>query len=228
MNSAPDTEHRAALVHYSQACVTSGLSNATAGNISLRQGDGMLITPSGIPPDRMTPDQIAHVAFDGHVTGSWKPSSEWALHAALYRNRPDAQAIVHAHPTYCVALSVLRQAMPPFHYMVAGFGGNEVPCAPYRTFGGVELARAVADTMGQRYHACLMANHGMIALGATLEAAFVRTEKLEVLARQYQLARTMGPVTLLTDAEMAEVHTAYRTYGYGSAAKTEGPADGGR
>mgnify|MGYP000389198262 CR=1 FL=1 len=210
-----EAEIRSALVHYSREAVARGLSNATAGNISMRFGDGMLITPSGIAPDKMEGDQIAQVAFDGRFKGNWKPSSEWALHARLYEQRPDASAIVHAHPTYCVALSTLREAMPPFHYMVAGFGGNEVPCARYETFGSTDLADAVAETMGTRYTACLMANHGMIAIGNDLVMAFTRTEKLEVLAQQYQLARTMGPVVLLTEAEMAVVHEAYKTYGYG-------------
>lgn len=210
-----DSDIRKALVHYSRECVTRGLSNATAGNISMRFGNGMLITPSGVAPDRMEPDQIAEVAFDGSFKGTLKPSSEWALHAALYRNRPEARAILHAHPTYCVALSVLRQPMPAFHYMVAGFGGNEVPCAPYASFGTQELADAVTGTMGTVYNACLMANHGMIALGPDLDTAFIRTEKLETLARQYQLARTMGDIVLLTGPEMASVHEAYKSYGYG-------------
>jgi len=213
-----ESEIRQALVHYSRESVARGLSNATAGNLSVRFGEGMLITPSGIAPDRMTEDQIAEVAFDGSFSGTWKPSSEWALHAALYSTRPEAQGIVHAHPTYCVALSTLREPIPAFHYMVASFGGNEVPCAPYRTFGGQALAQAVAETMGTTYRACLMANHGMIALAGSLGAAFDLTEKLEVLARQYQLARTMGAVKLLSDREMAEVHEAYRSYGYGKPA----------
>lgn len=210
-----EPEIRKALVHYSRELVARGLSNATAGNLSLRHGDGMLITPSGIAPDVMEEDQIVPVSFDGRFEGNWKPSSEWALHAILYRHRPEAQAIVHAHPTYCVALSVLREAMPAFHYMVAAFGGNLVPCAPYRTFGSHALAEAVAETMGTTYTACLMGNHGMIAIGGSLGAAFSQAEKLEVLARQYQLARTMGPVQLLTDDEMTQVHAAYKAYGYG-------------
>ncbi len=217
-----ETEIRQALVHYSRESVARGLSNATAGNLSIRFNEGMLITPSGIAPDQMSEDQIAEVTFDGSFKGKWKPSSEWALHAILYRTRPEARAIVHAHPTYCVALSVLREAMPPFHYMVASFGGNEVPCAPYRTFGGQALAEAVAGTMGTTYKACLMANHGMIALGGSLASAFAQTEKLEVLARQYQLARTMGTAKLLSDEEMAEVHEAYKSYGYGEPGTSTG------
>lgn len=211
---------RQALVDHSRLCVTRGLSNATAGNISMRFGSGMLITPSGIDPDRMEPDQIAEVAFDGTFKSNWKPSSEWALHAALYTSRPEAQAIVHAHPTYCVAISCLRQPIPPFHYMVASCGGNEVPCAPYAPFGSQALADAVAETMGTKYTACLMANHGMIALGSSLHAAFGLTEKLEVLAHQYQLARSIGDPVLLSDDDMATVHAAYKSYGYGKPSAT--------
>ena len=214
-----EADIRQALVDYSRLCVTRRLSNATAGNISMRHGSGMLITPSGIEPEAMHPDQIAEVAFDGSFSGTHKPSSEWALHGALYQLRPDARAIVHAHPTYCVALSCLREALPPFHYMVAGFGGNEVPCAPYAPFGSQALAEAVARTMGQTYSACLMANHGMIALAGTLDAAFAKTEKLEVLAHQYQLARSMGAPVLLSDGDMATVHDSYKTYGYGKPAE---------
>ncbi|MFC4669983.1 class II aldolase/adducin family protein [Seohaeicola nanhaiensis] len=212
-------EIREALVHYSRLCVERGLSNATAGNISMRFEAGMLITPSGIPPDRMEPGQISAVSFDGRFSGNWKPSSEWALHAALYQRRPEAGAVLHAHPTYCVALSCLREPMPPFHYMVASFGGNEVPCAPYETFGSQALAEAVVATMGTRFTACLMANHGMIALAGDLETAMGRTEKLEVLARQFQLARAMGSPVLLSEEEMAVVHRQYKTYGYGTPAE---------
>lgn len=213
-----EDEIRAALVEYSRACVEKGLSNATAGNISMRFQGGMLITPSGVEPQRMSPGQIAQVDFDGSYRGDWKPSSEWALHAALYRARADAQAIVHAHPVNCVALSCLREPMPPFHYMIASFGGNLVPCAPYAPFGSQALADGVAETMGPVYRGCLMANHGMIAFGQTLSAAFALTEKLEVLALQYRLARSMGAPVLLSDDDMAAVHEAYRSYGYGKPA----------
>lgn len=208
-----EDEIRQALVDHSVLCITRGLSNATAGNISIRFGDRMLITPSGISPDRMSPDQIAEVTFDGSFTGGWKPSSEWALHAALYRARPDAQAIVHAHPTHCVAISCLREPIPPFHYMIASFGGNDVPCAPYAPFGSQALADEVARTMGANYTACLMANHGMIAISSSLRGAFDLTEKLEVLAHQYQQVRSVGTPILLSAEDMATVHDSYKNYG---------------
>lgn len=216
-----DAESRNALVAYSRACIAANLSNATAGNISVRTGTGMLITPSGVPPEEMRPEMMVPCTFEGDWEGAWKVSSEWALHAALYRARSDAKAVVHAHPTHCVALSSLRRPIPAFHYMVAGFGGNEVPCAPYETFGSLALAETVSATLGQRYHACLMANHGMIALGSNLSAAYLRTEKLEALAQQYILACSMGSPALLDDAEMAQVHATYETYGYGALAREQ-------
>jgi L-fuculose-phosphate aldolase len=211
-----EVELRRDLVKYSRDCIARGLSNATAGNISVRFENGMLITPSGIEPFDMREEQIAAVTFDGASIGPLKPSSEWALHATLYRRRPEVQAVVHAHPVHCVALSALQKPIPSFHYMVAGFGGDEIPCAPYEVFGSQALADVVSSTIGQSYHSCLMANHGMIALGPDLKTAMSRTEKLETLARQYQLAKSVGDPILLTAAEMATVREAYATYGYGS------------
>lgn len=211
-----EAEIRDALVHYSRETITRKLSNATAGNMSIRGGRGMFITPTSVPPEAMTADQMVDMALDGTHDGAWRPSSEWALHARLYQQRPEIGAVVHAHPLYCVALSCLRQPIPPFHYMVAGFGGTEVPCARYETFGTIELADAVAETMGTRLTACLMANHGMIAVGRDLAAAFARTEKLEVLAQQYQMARaTGGEIVMLTEAEMQDVIRSYTSSGYG-------------
>lgn len=216
-----ESEIRAAIVAFSRKAVAQGLSEGTSGNISVRHGQGMLITPSGVAPEAMQADQIVEIGPDGSTNGGWKPSSEWALHARLYAARPEARAIVHAHPPHCVALSCLREPMPPFHYMIAAFGGDEVPCAPYATFGTEALAETVAVTMGARYHACLMANHGMIALGADLESAYQRAETVETLARQYHLARTMGRVVLLSSDEMAAAHAAFGSYGYGRPGMTD-------
>lgn len=214
-NKMTENEIRASLVHYSRLCIEKGLSDGTAGNISMRFDDRMLITPSGIPPGQMDEAQIAEVFFDGRFCGTWKPSSEWELHAELYKSCPDAHAIVHAHPTYCVAQSVSRKPIPSFHYMIASFGGDEVPCAPYAQFGTAALARSVVNTIGTQYSAVLMANHGMITIGKDLRTAFTNTEKLEVMARQYHLAKIMGEIVLLTKFEMADVHEAYRKLGFG-------------
>ena len=208
-----ETEARLSLVAAARDSVRLGLNSGTVGNFSLHHGAGMLITPTGILPDRMQPEQIVAMDLDGGWKGDWRPSSEWAIHARLYAARPDAGAVVHAHPDNCVALSCLREAIPPFHYMVAGFGGTTVPCAPYACFGSMDLALAVAETVEQTFNACLMANHGMVALGSDLDAALSRASKLEFLAKQYLLARAAGEPVLLSPAEMAEVALRYQSYG---------------
>lgn len=201
------------LVEAARQSVALGLNAGTAGNFSLRRPGGLWITPTGIPPESMTPDQIVAMTSEGTWKGDWRPSSEWAIHAQIYAARPAVCAVVHAHPDNCVALSCLRLPIPAFHYMVAALGGDEVPCAPYARFGTGALARAVAQTLGTGLHACLMANHGMVTLGPTLEVALSRASRLEMLARHYLLARAAGEPVLLTEAEMAEVAAGYMTYG---------------
>lgn len=208
-----ESEARLALVAAARDSVRLGLNSGTVGNFSLRHGGGMLITPTGIMPDTMQPEQIVAMDLGGNWQGDWRPSSEWAIHAGLYVARPDARAVVHAHPDHCVALSCLRKAIPPFHYMVAGFGGTTIPCVPYACFGSMELARGVATTMEQTFTACLMANHGMVTLGPDLDAALLRASKLETLAKQYLLALSAGDPVLLSPAEMDEVALRYQTYG---------------
>ncbi|MFN4156578.1 MAG: class II aldolase/adducin family protein [Paracoccaceae bacterium] len=205
-------EPRAALVTAARVTVTMGLNAGAVGNFSLRHGAGMLITPTGIAPASMTPSQIVEMGFDGTWHGDWQPSSEWAIHARIYQTT-GARAVVHCHPDHSVALSALHHDIPPFHYMVAGFGGNVIPCARYACFGSPALAEAVVAALGQTYSACLMASHGVVTLGPDLATALARAEKLETLARQYLLARLAGEPVLLTPAEMAEVHERYATYG---------------
>lgn len=208
-----ETEAREALVAAACSSVRLGLNSGTVGNLSLRFGEGLLITPSGIPPEKMSRAQIVLMTLDGAWQGDWLPSSEWAIHARIYAARPEAGAVVHAHPDHCVALSCLREPIPPFHYMVAGFGGSTVPCARYACFGSLDLADAVAEALGDHSTACLMANHGMIALGPDLAAALSRAAKLEVLARQYVLALQAGRPVLLTQPEMELVQAQYGQYG---------------
>ncbi|MBE7183241.1 MAG: class II aldolase/adducin family protein [Methylobacterium mesophilicum] len=216
MNRNPDVNQenaaRAALVEASRQSVAIGLNSGTAGNFSVRHGDGMLITPTGIAPAGLEPHQIVAVGLDGSWSGDWRPSSEWAIHARLYETT-DARAVVHAHPDHCVALASLRRPIPPFHYMVAGFGGSEVPCADYACFGGPELAETVVAAMGTTYSACLMANHGVVTTGADIATALGRAQKLETLARQYILACSVGQPVLLTTDELKDVRARYRTYG---------------
>jgi L-fuculose-phosphate aldolase len=185
-----------------------GLIQGSSGNVSVRHGDGMLISPTGTTPERIDPARVVAMGLDSPAPGA---SSEWALHAALYRAAPSLGAVVHTHADACTALACLGEPLPAFHYMVAGFGGDDVRCAPYATFGTPALATAAAEAMRGRT-ACLLANHGMVAAGPTLEAAAAAAFDLEMLARQYLLARSAGSPRLLTPAQMAEARERYRTY----------------
>jgi L-fuculose-phosphate aldolase len=164
----------------------------------------------------MTPEMIALCDLDGGYSGEWLPSSEWRMHLAIYRARPEAQAVVHVHSTYATALSCLRKPIPAFHYMVAVAGGTDIPLVPYATFGTEELAGHVARGLTDR-KACLMAHHGQVAMGPTLAAALELAHEVEVLAEQYLKVLTLGPVACLSDAEMAVVLEKFKSYGRAAA-----------
>ncbi|MBN9551603.1 MAG: class II aldolase/adducin family protein [Alphaproteobacteria bacterium] len=211
--SDQSTVMRQSLVDAVRAIASKGLNSGTSGNISLRSGaGGMLITPTGIAPEKLDQAAMVEMTLDGDWDGEIRPSSEWNMHAAIYKAFPQAQAVVHAHPDHCVALSCLRQGLPPFHYMIASFGGDDVPCSDYAPFGTAELAQVVVRALAQR-NTCLIANHGMIAYGPDLATAVARTEKLETLARQYMLASMLGRPVMLTDDELSVVKNRYKTYG---------------
>jgi L-fuculose-phosphate aldolase len=188
-----------------------GLNHGSAGNVSMRFGEGALITPTGGRGDWLTPDDIVHISLDGEVSGRGKPSSEWRFHTGILRTRPEAEAVVHTHADCCVALSCLRKPIPPFHYMIASFGGNDVPCSRYEPFGSAALADVAVEAI-KGHLACLLANHGMIAMGRSLQHALDLTVKLETLARQYILACQVGEPVLLDEEELVEVHARYGTY----------------
>lgn len=194
----------------------TGLNQGSSGNISIRHEDGILITPAGAQKSNLSASQIVWLDLDGNVRdgGNAVPSTEWRLHTEIHRHRPDVEAVVHSHADSCVALSCLRRPLPPFQYQIASFGGDEVPCSRYEPFGSDALADAVVAALGARYRACLMANHGMIAVGRSLTHARDLTVKLETLARQYILAASVGAPVLLTAEEMAEVHRRYPYYGH--------------
>jgi len=204
---------RAALCDAYRDLGRRGLIQGSSGNVSVRQagdehGGGMLISPTRMTPERIEPANLVSMCLDGPEPGA---SSEWALHAALYRSDPAVGAVVHTHADACTALACLGEPLPAFHYMVAGFGGDDVRCAPYATFGTPALAEAAALAMRGRT-ACLLANHGMIAAGPTLDAAVAATLNLEMLARQYLLAPSAGPPRLLTPEQMAKARERFRTY----------------
>jgi L-fuculose-phosphate aldolase len=216
VSPAPITEAaaREAIVAGYRTLAAEGLMHGSAGNVSARVGDRMVITPSGIDAARIGVDALVGMTLDGDAPGGGIPSSEWRMHAGLYRRHPQAGAIVHTHADACVALACLRRGLPAFHYMVAGFGGDDVRCAPYAPFGSARLAELAADAMEGR-SACLLANHGMLARGATVAAAVASTLRLETLCRQYLLALQAGEPVLLDDTEMRAVHERYTHYGRG-------------
>ena len=189
------------------------LSPGRSGNVSRRFRDGMLITPSGMAYDSILPHDIVFVADDGSVAdGQRKPSSEWLFHLAAYRARADRSAVVHTHSMHATVLACAGRAIPAFHYMVAIAGGRNIPLVPYAMFGTEKLARYVAKGLKKR-DACLMANHGQIALGDTCAKALDLAAEVEILAEQYFKVLCLGKPILLGDAEMKNVLARFKSYG---------------
>jgi L-fuculose-phosphate aldolase len=191
-----------------------GFMPGKSGNVSCRTARGCLITPAGLPYAETTPADLVEVAPDGSVlAGQRRPSSEWRLHTAIYAARPEAGAVVHTHSPFATALACARQGIPPFHYMIALGGGPDIPCSAYATFGTAALAEAcVAALAGRR--AALLANHGSVALGATLAGAQALAMEVENLARQYLTLRAAGLAPVLLDsAELGAVFAQFGDYG---------------
>ena len=219
MTARPKSEERAlreAVVATALAMNAAGINRGKSGNVSARWRDGafdgFLVTPTGIPYDRTTPEQIVAMTLAGEARGSMLPSSEWRFHRDIYAARADAQAIVHAHAPFATTLACMHRGIPPFHYMIAVAGGKDIRCAPYATFGTQELSdHAVAALAGR--HACLLANHGMITLGASLDAALALAVEVETLAEMYWRALQIGEPVPLSDGEMDVVLEKFRTYG---------------
>lgn len=203
-----------------------GLSPGRSGNVSCRfthakYGPGMLITPTGKAYEDTSPADIVFVAGDGRVPkAQLKPSSEWQFHLAAYQARPDRHALVHTHSMHATVLACAHKPIPAFHYMVAMAGGKDIPCVPYATFGTDALARHLAEGLKDR-DACLMANHGLVALGTTLERALALAFEVEVLSEQYTKVLTLGPAHILDDAEMALMVEKFKTYGQNAALKSD-------
>ena len=186
----------------------AGLIAGSSGNVSVREGAGMLISPSGTTPGRIAADLVVSMRLDCPAPGA---SSEWALHGAIYVARPELAAIVHTHADACTALACLNEGLPAFHYGVLGFGGGDVRCAPYTTFGTPELARLAVTALEGRT-ACLLGNHGVITAGASLDAATEAAFELERLCRQYLLARAAGVPRLLTLREIDAARERWEAY----------------
>ena len=200
----PHETLRIAIIQAARSMAALGINQGAAGNLSVRAGDRMLITPSAIPYEEMTPDMIAAMPLQSNY-GAWegpkRPSSEWRFHLDIFRARPEIGAVVHTHAPYATALAMARRDIPPCHYMVTRFGGGTVRCAPYTLFGTAELSTLALEALKDRT-ACLLANHGFIATGPSLQAAMAAAVELEALAKQYMLSLTIGGPVLLTDEEI--------------------------
>lgn len=191
---------------------SSGLNRGTSGNVSCREGEHFLITPTGVPVDEITPSKIVSLDFEGKVMGPGKPSSEWQFHSAIFKARPEINAVVHTHAPHATALACLREDLPPFHYMIAIAGGDSVRCAPYALFGTDTLSQHAVTALADR-KACLLANHGMITLGRNLDEAMAIAIELESLCQQYLIARQVGHPVLLSADEMRAVIERFKSYG---------------
>ncbi len=202
---------RKQLIAVMRRTLVLGLNTGTAGNASLRAGRDFLVTPSGVSYGRMTPGDIVTVTTTGETRGKRKPSSEWCLHAAILAARPEFSAVLHTHAPHVAALSTLRKGIPAFHYMVAVAGGADIRCAPYATFGTKKLADNAVTALAGR-SACLLANHGMIACGRSLDEALDLALEVENLTRQYLLALAAGAPRNLSATEMARVLKKFTTY----------------
>ncbi|HEY1933381.1 MAG TPA: class II aldolase/adducin family protein [Acetobacteraceae bacterium] len=203
---------RAALLSLYRELARRGMNAGSSGNVSARTRAGMLITPSGCSAETLSATGLVAMALDGGVRGKATPSSEWSMHAAIYAAFPDASWIVHTHADACTALACLNEGLPGFHYMVTRFGGDDVRCAPYVTFGTPELAALAVQAMQGRT-ACLLGNHGMIVQGRSMQEALTGAVLLETLCRQYLMARAAGAVRVLTAEEMRAAQERFRTYG---------------
>ena len=188
------------------------INQGASGNVSVRCGDGFLITPSGIAYEYMTPNDIIFVTLDGKAEAARrKPSSEWRMHRDIYAARPEAGAVLHAHSTFATALSCHRLDIPAFHYMIAIAGGADIRCADYALFGTQELSDSMLQALADR-RACLLGTHGMICFHDDLDSVLWLGIEIETLARQYWHARQLGEPLLLDEAQMAEVLAKFKTY----------------
>ena len=212
---------REAVIATALAMNAAGINRGKSGNVSARWRDaafdGFLVTPTGVPYHQTAPEQIVAMTLEGKARGTLLPSSEWRFHRDIYVARTDVQAIVHTHAPFSTTLACMQRGIPSFHYMVAVAGGKDIRCAPYATFGTQELSdHAVKALAGRR--ACLLANHGMIAVGTSLEQALALVVEVETLAEMYWRALQIGEPVALSNAEMDIVLEKFATYGQQKAA----------
>jgi L-fuculose-phosphate aldolase len=210
-------QQREALLEISLKLSGLGLNRGTSGNASVRANnedgqEGLLITPSGMAVEEMSQEDMVWMDFSAQAHGQRKPSSEWRFHLDILQSKPEVNAVIHTHSMFATTLSTLRKGIPPFHYMVALAGGDDIRCAPYALFGSQLLSDHALAALSNR-KACLLANHGMIAVGESLQKALAIALEVETLAEQYLNALKVGEPHLLTHDEMREVIEKFKGYG---------------
>jgi L-fuculose-phosphate aldolase len=206
---------------------SSGINQGTAGNLSVRSGGGFLITPTSLPYDRMGPDDIVEMDFDGTFAGNHRPSSEWRFHRDILKSRTDIEVVLHCHSIYATTLACHHKTIPSFHYMTAVAGGTTIRCARYATYGTQSLSDYAIEALEDRL-ACLLGQHGQISLGKNLEAALWLAIEVETLSRLYVQALTLGDPPILSDEEMGRVIQQMKQMSYGQAPDLPGVNDTAR
>jgi L-fuculose-phosphate aldolase len=205
---------RKQIVEYGKKLIASQLTTGSGGNLSIynKEEDLVAVKPSGVDYHSMSPEDIVIMRPTGEIVeGTLKPSSETKFHLALYQHRSDINAIIHTHQIYATTFACLNWEIPAVHYLI-GFCGDKVPLAPYATYGTQELSDNIVQTIG-KYNACLMANHGLVAVGKTLETAFTVSEQIELVAHIYYNTKCLGEPVILSDDEMLVVQNKFKTYG---------------
>jgi L-fuculose-phosphate aldolase len=208
----PELELRLELIAHCLKMNASGLNRGTSGNLSVRSGEGMLITPSGVPYEQLQPEDVVLMNLDGRYQHRLAASSEWRFHRDIYLARPEVCAVVHAHPIHCTTLAIRGMEIPAVHYMIAAAGGNTIRCAPYFTYGTEALSVAAVRALEGR-KACLLAQHGMIAVGAGLPQALWLAQEVETLAQLYFNVLVLGGATALAEDEIERVVEKFKHYG---------------
>jgi L-fuculose-phosphate aldolase len=207
-----DKTLREGIVSVCVALNRQGLSRGTSGNVSVRSGEDMLISPTGVPYHDLAPEMIVRVHMDGAFEGTYLPSSEWRFHRDIYVRRPELNAVVHNHSPHATAMAIMGLDIPPVHYSIAAVGGPDIRCGRYATFGSPELAKNALEALEGR-RACLLEHHGVIAAGVSLEKAFGLAEIVEEMARLYILASALGAPRLLSNSDIEKVLQRHQTYG---------------
>jgi L-fuculose-phosphate aldolase len=215
-------DERKAMVAASREMNRLGINQGTSGNLGVRVEGGFLVTPTGVPAAALAPELMVEMDFDGRFDGDVMPSSEWRFHRDILAARPDADAVVHCHAMFATTLAILRKEIPPVHYMIAAAGGDTIRCAPYATYGTQELSDNALKALEGR-KACLLANHGMIAIGPTLARALWLAVEVETLAAQYWRALQAGKPVLLSKAQIATVLAKFGGYGQQPRIKAKAP-----